>query len=309
MYAQGVTCSDCHEPHSLKLRAPANAMCAQCHLPAKFDTAQHTHHAEGTPGAACAACHMPTTTYMGVDPRHDHSHAHSTTRRLGEIGHAERMHQLPRQANSAMGGRRDRQVDRQAAGGLPDFRRGIARRLAGRARSARRAARAGRGQAQPAIVRASAIARLGRLLTPVVTRSVATRAERSGSARAAGGGRGARGRGACDAAAISAPDARRPRAHGADRGRPRARGRGRIAAHGERACGIREGARRVRGRADLQCRPARGADQPRQSLRAARRRASAIAEYRKAIALDPTFVPRTPISRISTAPAAPKAKR
>ncbi len=27
----------------------------------------------GTPGAACAACHMPTTTYMLVDPRHDHS--------------------------------------------------------------------------------------------------------------------------------------------------------------------------------------------------------------------------------------------
>ena len=73
MHAQGVTCSDCHDPHSLKLRAPGNAVCAQCHLPAKFDTAQHTHHAAGTPGAACAACHMPTTTYMGVDARHDHS--------------------------------------------------------------------------------------------------------------------------------------------------------------------------------------------------------------------------------------------
>ena len=73
MHAQGVTCSDCHDPHSLKLRAPANAVCAQCHLPAKFDTTGHTHHAAGTPGAACAACHMPTTTYMGVDARHDHS--------------------------------------------------------------------------------------------------------------------------------------------------------------------------------------------------------------------------------------------
>ena len=73
MHAQGVTCSDCHDPHSLKLKAPGNAVCAQCHQPAKFDSPAHTHHAAGTPGAACAACHMPTTTYMVVDPRHDHS--------------------------------------------------------------------------------------------------------------------------------------------------------------------------------------------------------------------------------------------
>ncbi len=73
MYAQGVTCSDCHDPHSLKLRADGNAVCAQCHQPAKYDAPSHTHHALGTPGAACANCHMPTTTYMVVDPRHDHS--------------------------------------------------------------------------------------------------------------------------------------------------------------------------------------------------------------------------------------------
>lgn len=73
MHAQGVTCSDCHDPHSLKLKAPGNAVCAQCHAPARFDTYQHTRHSIGTPGAACASCHMPTTTYMVVDPRHDHS--------------------------------------------------------------------------------------------------------------------------------------------------------------------------------------------------------------------------------------------
>ena len=39
MYAAGVTCSNCHEPHSLKLRAEGNAVCAQCHLPSAFDTA------------------------------------------------------------------------------------------------------------------------------------------------------------------------------------------------------------------------------------------------------------------------------
>jgi Tfp pilus assembly protein PilF len=73
MYRAGVTCSDCHEPHSLQLRAPGNGVCAQCHLPAKYDTAAHHFHASGSAGARCAACHMPTQTYMVVDPRHDHS--------------------------------------------------------------------------------------------------------------------------------------------------------------------------------------------------------------------------------------------
>jgi predicted CXXCH cytochrome family protein len=73
MYARGVTCSDCHEPHALKLRKTGNAVCTQCHEPAKYDAPAHTHHASGSTGASCAACHMPTTTYMVVDPRHDHS--------------------------------------------------------------------------------------------------------------------------------------------------------------------------------------------------------------------------------------------
>ena len=73
MHARGVTCSDCHEPHTQKLRAPGNAVCAQCHAPARFDVAAHHHHKPGTPGAECASCHMPTKTTMIVNPRHDHS--------------------------------------------------------------------------------------------------------------------------------------------------------------------------------------------------------------------------------------------
>src|SRR5690606_33336669 len=68
MHANGVTCSDCHEPHSLELRAPGNAVCAQCHLASQYDDERHTRHARGTPAAACTSCHMPVTTYMGVDP-------------------------------------------------------------------------------------------------------------------------------------------------------------------------------------------------------------------------------------------------
>ncbi len=73
MHAAGVTCADCHDPHTEQLRSPGNGVCAQCHLPAVFDTAAHHHHEAGSRGAECTACHMPTTTYMGIDARHDHS--------------------------------------------------------------------------------------------------------------------------------------------------------------------------------------------------------------------------------------------
>jgi predicted CXXCH cytochrome family protein len=73
MHAVGVTCSDCHDPHSATLRAAGNELCAQCHTPTLFDTPGHHRHAAGAAGSQCVACHMPATTYMVVDPRHDHS--------------------------------------------------------------------------------------------------------------------------------------------------------------------------------------------------------------------------------------------
>jgi predicted CXXCH cytochrome family protein len=73
MFAKGVTCSDCHEPHSAALRAPGNGVCVQCHAADKFDTAAHRHHDEVKPALACTSCHMQARNYMIVDPRHDHS--------------------------------------------------------------------------------------------------------------------------------------------------------------------------------------------------------------------------------------------
>ncbi|MEJ2532703.1 MAG: tetratricopeptide repeat protein [Halioglobus sp.] len=73
MHQAGVVCSNCHEPHSLALRAPGNGVCAQCHQSATYDNESHHHHPAGSSGALCANCHMPETTYMGVDPRRDHS--------------------------------------------------------------------------------------------------------------------------------------------------------------------------------------------------------------------------------------------
>jgi predicted CXXCH cytochrome family protein len=73
MFAAGVTCSDCHNPHSAALRAPGDGVCLQCHLPAKYQSVAHRHHPKGDRSVSCISCHMSARTYMVIDPRHDHS--------------------------------------------------------------------------------------------------------------------------------------------------------------------------------------------------------------------------------------------
>ncbi len=81
----GVTCMDCHDPHTNKTVLPVanNALCMQCHaapgrvMPAgtraiPVDPVAHSHHAEGSSGNQCISCHMPTTNYMQRAARHDH---------------------------------------------------------------------------------------------------------------------------------------------------------------------------------------------------------------------------------------------
>jgi predicted CXXCH cytochrome family protein len=73
MFAAGVTCSDCHDPHSAKLRLSGDSVCLQCHTSDKYAVATHNHHEGVSPAVACASCHMPTHSYMVIDRRHDHS--------------------------------------------------------------------------------------------------------------------------------------------------------------------------------------------------------------------------------------------
>jgi tetratricopeptide (TPR) repeat protein len=172
MYAHGVTCSDCHDPHSLKLRAAGNAVCSQCHAPAKYDNAGHTHHKEGTAAAACPACHMPATTYMVVDPRHDHSFRIPRPDLSVKLGtpnacngcHAKQSAQWAAAAIESWTGRPPHGFQTYAEAlhlgstGAPGARGALLAVID--------------DKAQPAIARASAIERLGPLLTPATLPAV-----------------------------------------------------------------------------------------------------------------------------------------
>lgn len=74
MYHVSIKCTNCHLPHSGKLRIQGNQLCLQCHTP-NYATSAHTFHKENTEASDCKSCHMPTRTYMGNDIRHDHNFA------------------------------------------------------------------------------------------------------------------------------------------------------------------------------------------------------------------------------------------
>ncbi|WP_375740627.1 multiheme c-type cytochrome [Pseudomonas boanensis] len=87
MFAKGLRCSTCHDPHSTVLKAPGNGVCLQCHNPAEkrlagidakrlkakdYESPEHHHHLQGQAGSQCVDCHMPGKLARGNDLRHDH---------------------------------------------------------------------------------------------------------------------------------------------------------------------------------------------------------------------------------------------
>lgn len=73
MHSEGVTCLDCHDAHTMKVKTQTNGLCLQCHSAEVYQQEQHTRHPLTTEAGQCVSCHMPETTYMGVDARRDHS--------------------------------------------------------------------------------------------------------------------------------------------------------------------------------------------------------------------------------------------
>ncbi|MDA0875504.1 MAG: multiheme c-type cytochrome, partial [Bacteroidetes bacterium] len=69
MAQKGVTCSDCHDPHSGLRKLPGDALCMSCHAGKVEQVAVHELHPTEV---SCETCHMPERTYMGIDARGDH---------------------------------------------------------------------------------------------------------------------------------------------------------------------------------------------------------------------------------------------
>ena len=72
MFAAGVTCSDCHEPHGGNSRAGADAVCSQCHAIRQICRRNAPSSRNRKPGAVLRVLPLPARTYMVVDQRHDH---------------------------------------------------------------------------------------------------------------------------------------------------------------------------------------------------------------------------------------------
>jgi predicted CXXCH cytochrome family protein len=72
MFHNNVKCSNCHNPHSGKLKLEGNNLCTSCHK-MEYDNPSHHFHEINTEGAKCVNCHMAAKTYMGNDHRRDHS--------------------------------------------------------------------------------------------------------------------------------------------------------------------------------------------------------------------------------------------
>ena len=172
MHAQGVTCSDCHDPHSAKLRAPGNGTCAQCHASAKYDVESHTHHAPGSAGAKCAACHMPTTTYMVVDPRHDHGFRIPRPDRTVALGVPNACNQCHAKQSAQWAADAIAKWFLQPKPGFQTFAEGLYAGNRGAPGAQGALIRIAEDRAQPAIARASAVQGLGRYLSAVTLPTV-----------------------------------------------------------------------------------------------------------------------------------------
>ncbi|WP_296708033.1 tetratricopeptide repeat protein [Rhodoblastus sp.] len=160
MHGAGVTCSDCHDPHSGKLRLAGNEVCGQCHAAKVFDAPTHHHHPQGSPGAQCATCHMPTTTYMGVHARQDHSMRIPRPDRTLSMGTPNACNKCHTDKDASWAVAALKGWGMGAKPGAQGFAEALALADADGAGAGAALARVAKDESQPAIARASALQRL-----------------------------------------------------------------------------------------------------------------------------------------------------
>jgi predicted CXXCH cytochrome family protein len=156
----GVTCSDCHDPHSGALRREGNALCTTCHVAARYDSPAHHHHAVATAGAACVSCHMPARTYMQIDARRDHSLRVPRPDLTTTTGSPNACNDCHRDRTPAWAAGAIRGWFGHDPSGFQDFAVAFHDFDAHRAGAAAAVARLATSTTEPAIVRASALERL-----------------------------------------------------------------------------------------------------------------------------------------------------
>jgi Flp pilus assembly protein TadD len=166
MYHQGVTCSDCHEPHSLQLRAPGEAVCAQCHLAEHYAASSHHFHPPESAGASCVACHMPPTTYMVIDPRHDHSLRIPRPDLSVAVGTPNACNQCHVDQSAAWASAQVRQWYGRNPTGYQHYAEALQAGRTGQPGAAAQLAKVATDATQPAIARATALSQLRAYLSP-----------------------------------------------------------------------------------------------------------------------------------------------
>jgi hypothetical protein len=176
MYAAGVACSDCHDPHALRIEDP-DLVCARCHEPAAFAVPAHHHHEPGSEAAQCVTCHMPERIYMEVDGRRDHAFKVPRPDLSARLG-------TPNACNICHADRDVAWADAELRAWFPSGRSGTphsalaidaGRRGAGDARDALTGVL--RDATQPAIVRATALRLLASLAGPAAQDAVRAAAQ------------------------------------------------------------------------------------------------------------------------------------
>ena len=177
MYRAGVTCADCHDPHSGRLRAPGNAVCTQCHRASTYDVAAHHFHAAGSPSGQCVACHMSDTTYMQIDPRHDHSLRIPRPDLSVTLGVPNACNRCHRERDAAWAAKAMRERRPNPLPGFQRFAGAFAADDRGDASAADSLAAVFGDSTEPAMVRASALARLARYPGPVTLGAARTGAD------------------------------------------------------------------------------------------------------------------------------------
>ncbi len=116
MGRHGITCINCHNPHTLAPTAQnntGNALCMKCHDfgspigPHQANLEAHTHHKANSKGSRCVECHMPKTgRHTGKSPLSVRSHLFgfttpAETKRYG----------MPPQTNACYACHKDKTLD------------------------------------------------------------------------------------------------------------------------------------------------------------------------------------------------------